>query len=117
MPRPNRKRKFLVSLARPDERIKGISVPGKGRREFSKSGSSFMLSDAGEAREIKKEFGSDVAMSEIPNYKAPEDQGHRYNFTVQKQEETLEERRERMITDGWVEFAPGRWKKVAQIED
>lgn len=84
---------------------------------FSKSGYSFMLKDAGEAKEIKRELGHNVKMSKIPNYKPPEDMGHTYNFTVQKAEETLEERRERLILDGWVEFKPGQWKKVAQIDE
>lgn len=118
MPKSKKPEQYLVSLARPDHRIKGLSVPGRGRRNFSKSGHSFTLEDGGEAKEIQREFGRDVVVSKIPTYKSPEDRGHTYNFTVQKpDEETPAERRERMIADGWVEIAPGRWKKVAQIAD
>ena len=113
---PKNKR-FLVSLAKPDRRIGGMDVFGK-LRKFSKSGHSFVLKDKGEASELSQEFGEskskDIIVSEIPGYKSREDMGHRYNFTVQKEEESLEERRERMRQDGWVEFKPGQWKKVAQ---
>lgn len=113
-----KKKKFLVSLAKPDARIKGMDVMGKKRR-FSKDGYSFVLNDSGEAKELDREFGQktrhkDIVVSEIPN--GANEAGHRYNFTVRKlgDEETLEERRQRMIDEGWVEFKPGQWKKVAQ---
>lgn len=112
-----KKKKYLVSLAKPDARIGGMDVMGK-LRKFSKSGKSFMLSDGGEAKELDREFGQksrtkDIVVSEIPNYK--EEAGHRYSFSVRKAEnETREERLERMRQEGWVEFKPGQWKKVAQ---
>lgn len=118
MAKPKSNKKYLVSLAKPDARIGGMDVGGK-LRKFSKSGHSFILSDKGEANELSKEFGEtksrDIIVSEIPGYTGREDVGHRYNFTVRKGEETLDERRERMREDGWVEFKPGQWKKVAQV--
>lgn len=110
-----KKEKYLVSLTRPDGNIKGLTVPGRGRRNFSKSGQSFTVSDGGEANEIRKEFGKDVIVSKIPNYKPPDEMGHRYSFSIRKVEsETREEKQERMRQEGWVEFKPGQWKKVAQ---
>ena len=108
----SKKKKFLVSLAVPESRIAGINVPGKGTRKFSKMGSSFLLSDAGEAKEISREMGRTVAVSEIPNYKAPEDSGHKYSFAVRKGNESRAKRQKRLERDGWVEKSPGRWVKV-----
>ena len=112
-----KKEQYLVSLATPDDRLKGIEVPGRGKRMFSKNGYSFTLKDRGEAREIQKELGSSIAVSKIPNYVAPEDRGHKYNFTVRKTDDLFDDReawRQKMIEDGWEELKPGQWKKVAQ---
>ena len=93
-----------------------MEIYGK-HRKFSKDGYSFVLSDGGEAKEISKEFGEtgsrDIIVSEIPNYKSKDEMSHRYKFTVKKVQETPEQRREKMIADGWKEHKPGHWIKVA----
>ena len=109
------KKKYLVSLAKPDKRVKGMMIGGRYHK-FSKSGHSFIMSDAGAAKEMNTEYGrartGDIIISEIPGYRGKEDLGHKYNFTVKKEREDPKERKERMKRDGWVEVKPGKWKRV-----
>jgi len=97
-------RKFLVSLAKPDPRIKGMDVYGRPRA-FSKNGHSFTLSDPGEARELSREFGTggsgDIIVTEIPSARGFK-RGGFSNMSPQ-------DRRKQMKKDGWVEKSPGKW--------
>ena len=76
-------KKYLVSLAKPDRRIKGMNIGGKFHK-FGDSGHSFIMSDSGAAKEMNTEFGrarrGDIVVSEMPGYTGKSDIGHRYSF-------------------------------------
>ncbi|MHA1962158.1 MAG: hypothetical protein ACW99U_18290 [Candidatus Thorarchaeota archaeon] len=74
------KDKYLVSLAQEDSEAKGIDIDGK-LHEFSESGHSFYVSDAGKAKEIEQSVGQKgsrkVMVSKVP-------QKHNYFFSIRK---------------------------------
>ena len=109
------KKKFLVSLGKPDSDIKGIEVDGKIRK-FSSSGHSFYVTDSGEAREINEKYGKNktgdgtVIVSEVPMSKNTG--GHTFFFPVKKP---------KLKSGGkskyeWVEVRPGVKKMVKKDE-
>ena len=103
------KSKWLVSLAKPDPRIGGMDILGKVRK-FSKSGYSFILNDAGEAREINKEFGraasGDIIVSEIPQTRGAK------SIKKSSLPKARGDKRSALIKDGWKEVRTGVWRKV-----
>ena len=80
------KKQFLVSKVKADADITGVSVDGK-EMNFSKSGSSFYMKDAAEARDVDQAFGSGtddptVVVSEVPM--ANREGIHNYTWSINK---------------------------------
>lgn len=100
--------KYLVSLREPIRDAEGVSIDNK-LRKFGKSGHSFILNDAGEARELNAALGKKgagkVIVSEMPEVRGVK--------TVKYITPRLspQERREAMIRDGWREVRTGVWRK------
>ena len=103
------KKQYLVSKVSTDPDMTGVEVDGK-KMEFSRSGYSFYMSDAGKAKELDATLGQkgskDVIISEIPM--ANKDGIHNYTFTVKKPK--LEDDTESKYE--WVEVKPGQYKMV-----
>ena len=103
------KKQFLVSKVSTDPEMTGVEVDGQ-RMEFSKSGSSFYMTDPGKAKELNDTLGrkgtGDLIVSEIPM--ANKDGIHNYTFTVKKFK--LEDDTESKYV--WVEVKPGQYKMV-----
>ena len=106
-------RQFLVTKVKPDADMTGVEVDGK-KMDFSKSGYSFFLKDAGMAKDMDQTVGSagtkDVVITEMPRMNKSQDGVHNYTFTVQKpitiQKDPEESKYE------WIEIEPGKKRLV-----
>lgn len=107
-------KQFLVSKVTRDHDVKGVEVDGQ-KMEFSKSGSSFFMTDAGKARELDATLGQkgtgDVVISEIPM--ANKEGIHNYTFSVKKPSEFEDDTESKYE---WVEVKPGVQKMVKKEE-
>jgi len=106
-----KERQFLVSKVSTDRDMTGVQV-GDKVCTFSKSGSSFYLSDPGEANELKQTLGKkgtkDIVVSEVPM--ANTEGVHNYTFSIRRPD-FLEETEEESEFE-WVEIRPGKFRRV-----